>query len=369
MHKHFADWYRDAKIEPTADQLERRWKAIEAFAKPRKGRIEKAVELNRLFFLIPTADPEFTTSFREAFQSADQAFPMRGNDFELRLLAGATLASMIDQGTSDERNMTALASLASWCQGLREDLPFGDLPRIAETHLLSEASRLRGATEPPAVKPTTLNIDEKVSAIQTALSQGQVPPAADPLSQVLTDITTSASATGKSADAILNWLIRNLRLQQEETNILWWLFSESSRDLDQPFSGLPGPFASLVAGVEIADMVLVVPGPVAIRAFVHRALKNANPEMPEKGTIREAVSDAPASWIGSIAGRSSRDFEDILPIHSAIRASAESDGAKGSIKLIEKRINVKVNAGIALESLGLQIYYERLFLSVLDGRG
>ncbi len=362
MHKHFGDWYREAAIEPSTDQLESRWKGVEAFTKSRKDRSQKLIELIRVFYELPPTDEEFAERFRSAFQSIDQTFPMRGNDFEVRVLAGSSLANMIAKGSNEQRDFAALACLCSWSQGLRDNLPIDDLPKIAEEHLFQVAAGRYSTEEPPSIKGSAPDVEDNVAAFQNAIQQNEIPQIAEPISNSLTQMSSSAAAFMSSAEAAFEWLASNLKLQQEETNILWWLYSETSNSLNQPFSGFQAAFASLIAGDELADLVAIIPGPLASRAIIHRALSNVNEEIPEKASIQEAVAQAPLEWIKSIAKRSIRDLEDILPVHSAIRAAAESDGAKGSIKALQKRIKAKVNTGIPTESLGLQMYYERLFL-------
>lgn len=91
MHDGFADWYRstlpgtDSSLQP--DLVERRWKGVEAAAEslPEGGELG----LIGVLFSIGRVDNELESTLRTSFKSADSAFPMSGNAFEMQILAGA----------------------------------------------------------------------------------------------------------------------------------------------------------------------------------------------------------------------------------------------------------------------------------------
>ncbi|MCH7858696.1 MAG: hypothetical protein IID14_03235 [Candidatus Marinimicrobia bacterium] len=97
VHTHFADWYRQASFKPEDSWLKLRWQAVEAAASETSA--SKICELARLYHRKPLKAPEFEDQFRLKFHEADNAFQMSGNDFEMSLLAGATLLT----GWSQER--------------------------------------------------------------------------------------------------------------------------------------------------------------------------------------------------------------------------------------------------------------------------
>ena len=94
MHKYFADWYRVASLKPQGDLLGNRWKSIEKLGKSKDA--SRAMDLVRLFRAKPLSNNGFLDECRTIFQETDPAFPMRGNELELRVLAGATTAWCLD---------------------------------------------------------------------------------------------------------------------------------------------------------------------------------------------------------------------------------------------------------------------------------
>ena len=58
-----------------------------------------------------------------------------------------------------------------------------------------------------------------------------------------------------------------LPIVAEETNMLWWLFSEHSRDGLKKWSELSVPAVSIMAGKELCDLTRVLPGPAAAMAL------------------------------------------------------------------------------------------------------
>jgi hypothetical protein len=81
MHKDFADWYRAAGIEPTADELSLRWKGVEKYEPERN---EIAV-LAPFFYGLSQPSETFLGSLRAPFKEVDAAFKMTNNDNELRV--------------------------------------------------------------------------------------------------------------------------------------------------------------------------------------------------------------------------------------------------------------------------------------------
>src|SRR5262249_6592381 len=90
MHPDFADWYRRIEIDPKADELQKRWQAIEAFHQ--KATATDLADATRVFFGMAPGSQGFLAKYRTEFKATDDAFPMRDNDAELQVLAGATLA-------------------------------------------------------------------------------------------------------------------------------------------------------------------------------------------------------------------------------------------------------------------------------------
>src|SRR5712691_4708654 len=94
MHKFFGEWYRVAEIDPKGDDLPKRWVGVESTVESLDT--AKALDVARLFSGSTTVTPEFREQFALTFQKADASFPMRNNELELRILAGATIVHYVE---------------------------------------------------------------------------------------------------------------------------------------------------------------------------------------------------------------------------------------------------------------------------------
>jgi hypothetical protein len=263
VHRDFADWYRAVALDPKAEELEKRWKAIEVFSK----NVDAATlaELIRLFYDLCQKNPKVLESIRQAFKAADLAFPMQGNDAEMRVLAGTILAHITDNGGM-LGTAGSLGTVTTACEGLRAPAVPGILVQ-ARKFLVDESAALRHArfTE---LKP--IDITAQVQALKTALTNNQFQQLNDPLCQCL-------EAVSNAVGEVVAWAEESREEQQfrqEESDVLWWLVGAHSRDLKKPFGELEPTALPLVVGKELADLTRILPGPFAAEAFLDKAMTN-----------------------------------------------------------------------------------------------
>ena len=102
VHDQFGEWYRLAKLTPEHELLARRWGGVEAFVADADE--SDVFDLARLFNELPVKSESFLSGFRGAFQAADAAFPMKDNDLELAVLAGACLSEITNVGDAKTGN-------------------------------------------------------------------------------------------------------------------------------------------------------------------------------------------------------------------------------------------------------------------------
>ena len=131
MHKDFAEWYRSAGITPNGEILPKRWAAIEEY----QPEPDEIVSLARLFCRLGKPNDAFLNRFRVSFQKTDPAFPMRDNDQELVVLAGAELVDTIQRGTVNVADFAALSVACAVAQNVRGTPAVADIPEIAISYL------------------------------------------------------------------------------------------------------------------------------------------------------------------------------------------------------------------------------------------
>ena len=345
MHKDFAEWYRLAGMEPDADKLPKRWKAIEDFA---AGRVE-VVALTRLFWKIGIPNEKVMADFRAAFQKTDPTFQMRGNEQEMAMLAGAELVDMIERGKRGLSDMSALALVCAGAQNLRHPALVADIPEFASKHLIKRS--LGRTSEDPADAEDEGTPDPDKAALAQFRQQG---------------------APFEAAASVLERLMkrqRSLALElpvvAEESNMLWWLFSEHSRDLARRWDKVPVSAAAVVAGKELAGLTRVIPGPIAATAFLDRVIRCAKRKTPADLPLVDAVNSLPFAWRQNYLSEVYvPDLEDITPISRGIKLSVESPENNAWVPAFVQATSIPANSEIAPSVLAYQTYLEGLLCQV-----
>jgi hypothetical protein len=325
MHTNFADWYRIASLEPNAELLPKRWAAIEEFSPDAKG----VVSLIQLFYQLGAPDPTFVGEFQAVFQKHDAAFQMRGNEQELRVLAGAELADIMHRGEHNDRLLAALGLVCASAQNIRTGPCVPDIPEFAASFLV-EASRDRATTDGPD-----------------------------------TELTTALKELGEPYDklaAAVQDCQKELRLVSEESNILWWLFSEHSRDQQQRWETFDISAAALIAGKELADLTSVLPGPSAAAAFLDKMMRCCKSKLPDTITIKSSIEKSPTDWRQKFAKSNCPDSLDLLmPISQGIKISVLSAPDAWAPTFVHST-GVPLSAKLSPALLSRQVYLEGLLV-------
>lgn len=289
MHRYFGDWYRSAGVPPENIPLAKRWEAIEAF----KVDAVDVTTLTQLFYELRVSNAPFTERFRTAFNTADPNFQMSGNDRELLVLAGAALICVTDNYAREFADLAALCLICAALQNVRA-AAVPQIPELAATYLskrcANRAAHVDGSEE----------------------------------SKLLKSLTAMGGACAELAPEFQKVQLE-LPIVAEETNMLWWLFSETSRDLEQRLSELTVAAACLVTGKELADLTRTMPGPLAARAFLDRAVRSGRRKLPASISIADVVNQASKAWrTEQYATPLPNELSSILPINQAVRLSLQA---------------------------------------------
>ncbi len=326
MHKDFAEWYRSAGIEPNGETLPKRWAAIEEY-EVGPGEV---VSLTQLFYQVGEPSEEFIAAFRAPFQKADAAFPMRGNDRELVVLAGAKLVDAIERAPRDVADLAALSLICAAAQNLRPNPAVAEIPEVAARYLSKRA--------------TSRALPDKESSGRE-------------LVEALINVGTPYDLLA----AEFQKLQLELPIVAEETNMLWWLVSEHSRDLNQPWRKLPVSAVCLVAGKELADLTRVIPGPIAATAFLDRVIRSGRTECPTAVLISDAVNETPVEWRQEYEKKSyPSELEDIVPISHGIKLSLSAPDKDTWLPMFAKATGISIDSKSAPHTLAYQMFLETL---------
>lgn len=368
MHTYFGEWYREALFEPTAELLNNRWAGISQFVDACDDPNEATAELIRLLYSLPSRNDSFILAYRKRFQEFDAAFKMRGNDVELAVLAGATLVHLLDQQDDQFSEFSAIAIACADCQGLRHPV-ISDVPTMARNFLRERSISLRQPKESPQVKMQGIKTQELLQSFRSAAQGNQISSLAEPVVELFNHVFTTFAELEISANKAVVDLTESLQLQQEETDILWWLLGESSRDSNTPFCEMALPAACLITGKELADLTKVLPGPLAIEAFLDRMLHTGNRSLPTTVSLKDSINAVSKQWKENLVTDYVAKVNDLCPIHFAAMKASETGGDIEWIPAFEKGSGFSAEALISPVALSVQCYVERLFFRATEENG
>jgi hypothetical protein len=345
VHNNFADWYRTAGIEPDAATLPKRWKGAADF----EVSGSETIELARLFFSLGEPGKKFLDAFRASLQKADQAVPMKGNEHELRVLAGAALVDTIERAEQALADLAALSLVVGPMQNKRPAPPVPEIPEIAARYLSS-----RGAERQSRNGSAIPEFDSKL--IDTFAAQAAT--------NSVTNLTAPLQKLGSEVKRLyetVSDLQQKTRLQGEETNMLWWLFGEHSRDLHQRFSSLPVSTVCIVAGKELADLTIVIPGPPAAIAFLDRAVRSSKDKLPDSISLRDAINNTPDDWRTQTAKNIwSESLADLMPVINGTKISLSVGKDEDWGPAFRHATGIDANITLTPNTLAYQTYLEVL---------
>jgi hypothetical protein len=326
MHKDFSQWHRDAGIDPVAATIPLRWTGVEKF----EPTASDVVTLTKFFFNLERPDEAFLAKFRAPFQAADVTFPMQKNDEELRVLAGAELVDVIERSDEDLAMLAALCLASASFENLRKEAQVPAIPGIAAIYLNAQTAK-------------RAEVPEEASTLGAALTA-----AGEPYDQLADEFTQ---------------VQRELAVVSEESNMLWWLFSETSRDLNKQWSDLPLPAAAIMAGKELADLTHLLPGPMAAAAFLKKTIRFSKPKLPASILIKDAINESELDWRQKhVVTTWDAELDAVIPLHAGIKKSIGSPDKDTWVPAFSTATQVLAGAKLPPDLLSHQMFIEGLLL-------
>ena len=314
MHAQFPEWFRSANLPLPDEVLENRWIGVEAFEFDRNA----IVSLVEVFFSNFDNKEAFLASFRKAFQDADSSFRMRENNLELSILAGTELVDIMDRADKDYADLAALALVSCAAQNLRRTPCVAEIPEYAVRYLAKRT-----------VQRNQLTTQEKEGLETAALETKQ--------------------------------LRRDLDILGEETNALWWLLGETSRDTNLRWNKHGVNQTAILAGKELADLTRLAPGPAGSAAFLDRVIKCAKAKPPAETTVAEAIVDIPLEIRENfLKSNYVPELAMVTPIFHGIKLSVDLAENDSWAKSLEKSGRIKSSGRISPHMLSYQVFLESM---------
>jgi hypothetical protein len=359
MHENFSDWYAAVSLRHNAQTLEARWKTVEAVAD--QLTLQNMPHLTRVFFSRPGGD-EMRNGIRKAAKDADPSYLIEDDNIELAVIAGGVIAEVL-RVPSDLATAVALAIDCMDAHGLRKAQRLQDVVDLTARHLVEQSISIRKVDDSRALD---LDIAELKSKLETkgGVVVNSVDTVWNAFEIVIKDLLNQHAKHTESINLLFD---ATLNRQREESDILWWLFSEHTLDGKKAFSEIDIPEGCFWGAKDLAKLTRFLPGPVAAPAFLHKMLRLVRQKAPSKIKISEAVDACTYAWkqqwMGSI---SILNFPDLFPLLFAISKSVEAGGGSSWTAAFEHATGLSADNSASPDLMATQIYNEILLQRALS---
>lgn len=351
MHQYFADWYRIANIDFDVQLLEKRWAVVEKLIK--KVDSNSSLEWVRLFLRRPLMDKDFKGQFAESFKRDDPTFPMKKNEIELRVLAGAAIIHLLQEGKTECANTAALSTLCGYCFGLRKPALFKEVITESQSYLAKQAGTLRDSGTLSRILVRRIDNSKLTKSLEQAYASNDQAIINKTSAEAFKFLVEGMSGHSRSIGVMMNAL-------SEESNILWWLMGGYSNDLEKGFPAVDLAVACLVAPKELADLTGMLPGPVAVPAVLDKMLATAKAESRAQVAIKDAINASPRKWREMLVAEANPFVGDLAPLHIGMQKSLETKRKSNWLPSFRTLTQIDPTKKCDPLVLSLQFYRERL---------
>ena len=360
-HDDFVTWYTAVDLGDTPKRIRTRASGTNNLVK--NLNYELCLDLVDLVLDVPRAlESAGIAEARGIFKNADNAFPTRGNDLEMKTLGEIALAILLASETPNSlAGRAATLICAAMAGGAREVASVTDIYSRACDAVQFQGRALRHRGSLPAAGKNyypTLVVQGVLDGLDNLADPGQAKTAVE---RMVAKFNGALLQVSKKAREEREMLSQYMRVQDEELELLWWASNGHSHTHNMLFKDLAPPVRSLVAGVEAAARTQVVPGPSSILGLMERVGVGVDSQY----SITEIVDGADSTWCQSIG---KKDATERTPLHLAIEMKLQSPEPdtwcrhwSGITKIDSqaKRRGVEVAELFYLERLALGAYGEQ----------
>lgn len=356
MRESFPKWYAEVSVGDDSSRREARWQGIEAMvSKLNFGDLETLFQLS--FGGRAKPKSEQVAKLYEPFSESDPAFDIADNEREMKILAGAALATLMDDLDSSLGDEAALGATTATMFGERSaDLP-QDLAALGERAIRrrAEANRTRpkidSARERVQIKVNVAQVSQELSE---SFDENAV---AEAIAKLGTTVQSGFSTIAKRHASAMQSLEHFLEIQDEEMEMLWWLVGEYSPSYSCPFVKVPSEAQPLIFSMELADMTNLLPGPVSIAALLSRTGLST----VETIKVEQVVNAVKGDWLEE---RVSTKLSSPLmtPIHDAIKRRLETGEGEAWIAGWAAVTELPRDLDLAQLNIATQFYHETLYM-------
>jgi hypothetical protein len=352
MREEFPRWYRAVELGDNRAKLDARWKGVSSLAKAAdRGMIETILAV--LLKTKSRPDAQAITALRGHFKAADDLFEMSNNDRELEVLSGAALATVLD-GSGDIAAWAALSTTTALFAGARAaDFPY-DFGGTSEATIARISEQRRTRPELPRLGQVgRFGVDaDSIEKLKQAINHETV-------SAAINVVAAQANAVARDLAGKTNAAVKAMEhfaaIQDEELQLLWWLFGGRSKLLDRPFADVAADAQAIVFACEVADSTQFMPGPESVKPILSRAgLKERR-----KTGVAAAINAIEAALLREIVGDAA-PAPVVRPLHFAIHRKLEAGDDTSWVANWSAVTGIDADAALPGIELGNLFYRERL---------
>lgn len=285
----------------------------------------------------------------QAIKTLDATLPseLKSNATELRAVAGIAIGELLEGGTEDTpSDMAVLAAMSiKTALSFRPAATDQYIRWMLETLLTASDKVLRAAADQRRKRGT--------EALERLEDMEEPAEDAD-LWDEFKPVITSALQEVRDREAI----------NQEELEILWWMFAAFSELEEKPLGSLTALGAAFASGIELAQRALLPPSVTSL-AMVKRAAESGR--KPEELTA-VSLQDASASWSEGIskgflppnggANILVASYPSLLPLTWFCNRLREGNAISKTGKDFKALIGLGVNHSLSPAEWGAQAFRE-----------
>jgi hypothetical protein len=243
----FADNYKAAGLTVSPDVLRTRQGPFDKLRKEMTPQI--AADLIRLYFEMEV--PCGTDWFRDAFGGeADPSFSMIDNAREAAVLS----AGLLEAAAEDGKVYAMLGVLSASVAGIRAATVRPDLPGLMGKALERQAKNLNNLStgDPNSIKCAAAS--EHTTELTNLVNSPDLAPAINLLKQISEESLDRTKTLANQISTVVRPLVAKVVNLEEKIEMLSWHIGGWSRLLDKPFGEFEIGAASVLAGIDMADM-------------------------------------------------------------------------------------------------------------------
>jgi len=335
----FSNWYESANPNPDASILPLRIAAINKLVK--EAKTDFWLDVVRIYLDLSPKDSNTLIKFNEKFVASDKNFPLENNENLIRCLASALLCFKLEEANNRFSNLTCLAILNANFLGQYQS--YSKIPTVSFAWSFYKTN---------AISAREVGHENSEERLDSLIKKFKTASAADASA-------APVNATVLSVFEELKKLYQTNKSLAEESNVLWWLFSEYSSTAGDFFKNLNRSHLALVAAKELSELTTFDNGFASAEQMLSKALDID--QKNENISLFDLINSIPEQLKVNIVSEIGSELNEMTPCLLAIKTSMEGGDWSNAYKSFCNNGNVK-NSFTILE-ISMQFYREFLFLS------